>query len=101
MFVMHCSQFFEFATESQLKQLADKLNGHIKALSGQMYGCRVVQKVSLMFMICFCYSVMQNLFVRFFFKYPKNSTHKKKFFLQIFCECPKSKCIKVSLLCNI
>ena len=47
--VMHCSQFFEFATESQLKQLADKLNGHIKALSGQMYGCRVVQKVSLMF----------------------------------------------------
>ena len=70
MFVIHCSQFFEFATESQLKQLADKLNGHIKALSGQMYGCRVVQKVSLMLTICSCYSVMQNLFLLFFCKCP-------------------------------
>ena len=57
-FTMHRSQFFEFATESQLSQLADKLNGHILNLSFQMYGCRVVQKVSLVLMLCFCSSVM-------------------------------------------
>uniref|UniRef100_A0ACD5WMP6 Uncharacterized protein n=1 Tax=Avena sativa TaxID=4498 RepID=A0ACD5WMP6_AVESA len=44
-FELYCSQFFEFATESQLSQLADKLSGHILNLSCQMYGCRVVQKV--------------------------------------------------------
>ncbi|RLM66228.1 hypothetical protein C2845_PM16G02660 [Panicum miliaceum] len=38
-------KFFEFATESQLIQLADQLKGHILQLSLQMYGCRVVQKV--------------------------------------------------------
>uniref|UniRef100_A0ACD5Z088 Uncharacterized protein n=1 Tax=Avena sativa TaxID=4498 RepID=A0ACD5Z088_AVESA len=43
--VGHVMNFFEFATESQLSQLADKLSGHILNLSCQMYGCRVVQKV--------------------------------------------------------
>lgn len=42
-------QFFEFATESQLSQLADQLRGHFLQLSFQMYGCRVVQKVSYLF----------------------------------------------------
>lgn len=59
--VWWCSQFFEFATESQLIQLADKLKGHILELSLQMYGCRVVQKVCSMFSIVYIYSVIKAL----------------------------------------
>lgn len=38
-------QFFEHGTASQIRELADQLNGHVLALSLQMYGCRVIQKV--------------------------------------------------------
>ena len=37
-------RFFEHGTQTQKKQLADKMTGHIFALSIQPYGCRVVQK---------------------------------------------------------
>jgi len=43
-------QFFEHGTESQRKELASQLSGHVLPLSLQMYGCRVIQKVhSLVF----------------------------------------------------
>jgi len=38
-------QFFEHGTESQRKELASQLSGHVLPLSLQMYGCRVIQKV--------------------------------------------------------
>lgn len=38
-------QFFEHGTESQRKELASQLVGHVLPLSLQMYGCRVIQKV--------------------------------------------------------
>lgn len=38
-------QFFEHGTESQRKELASQLTGHVLPLSLQMYGCRVIQKV--------------------------------------------------------
>jgi hypothetical protein len=59
--VLWCSQFFEFATESQLIQLADLLKGHILELSLQMYGCRVVQKVCSMFSIVYVYYAIKAL----------------------------------------
>lgn len=42
-------QFFEHGTASQIRELADQLNGHVLALSLQMYGCRVIQKVCVAF----------------------------------------------------
>jgi hypothetical protein len=39
-------KFFEHGTPEQRKILADKLVGHILSLSMQMYGCRVIQKVT-------------------------------------------------------
>jgi hypothetical protein len=38
-------QFFEHGSSSQRRELADQLFGHALALSLQMYGCRVIQKV--------------------------------------------------------
>ena len=38
-------KFFEHGNQSQKKVLANQMKGHILALSLQMYGCRVVQKV--------------------------------------------------------
>ena len=38
-------QFFEHGTDSQRKELANQLTGHVLPLSLQMYGCRVIQKV--------------------------------------------------------
>lgn len=40
-----CFQFFEHGSASQIRQLAEKLIGHVLILSLQMYGCRVIQKV--------------------------------------------------------
>ena len=41
-------KFFEHGNQSQKKRLAAQMKGHILVLSKQMYGCRVVQKVSSM-----------------------------------------------------
>lgn len=38
-------KFFEHGTSDQKRILADKICGHVLALSLQMYGCRVIQKV--------------------------------------------------------
>jgi Pumilio-family RNA binding repeat len=38
-------QFFEHGSAAQRRELADQLFGHVLALSLQMYGCRVIQKV--------------------------------------------------------
>lgn len=38
-------KFFEHGNQSQKKVLANQMKNHILALSLQMYGCRVVQKV--------------------------------------------------------
>ena len=38
-------KFFENGTQTQKKQLADKMKGQIPELSVNSYGCRVVQKV--------------------------------------------------------
>lgn len=42
-------QFFEHGLASQRRELAGKLFGHVLTLSLQMYGCRVIQKVLLIF----------------------------------------------------
>lgn len=42
-----CFQFFEHGSATQIRELANKLTGHVLALSLQMYGCRVIQKVFL------------------------------------------------------
>lgn len=39
-------KFFEHGNQSQKKTLANQMKGHVLQLSLQMYGCRVVQKVS-------------------------------------------------------
>jgi mRNA-binding protein PUF3 len=39
-------KFFEHGDQNQKKMLATKMKGHVFNLSLQMYGCRVVQKVS-------------------------------------------------------
>lgn len=39
------AQFFEHGTPPQRRELAKQLQGHVLALSLQMYGCRVIQKV--------------------------------------------------------
>lgn len=39
-------KFFELGTPAQKIQLGEALRGHVLELSLQMYGCRVVQKVS-------------------------------------------------------
>lgn len=39
------SQFFEYGSPEQKKELADQLSGQMLPLSLQMYGCRVIQKV--------------------------------------------------------
>jgi pumilio RNA-binding family len=44
---MHPFQFFEHGSPSQIKELAGQLIGRVLALSLQMYGCRVIQKVLL------------------------------------------------------
>lgn len=38
-------KLFEHGNQSQKKILANQMKGHVLALSTQMYGCRVVQKV--------------------------------------------------------
>jgi pumilio RNA-binding family len=38
-------KFFEHGSPTQIKELADQLIGRVLALSLQMYGCRVIQKV--------------------------------------------------------
>jgi mRNA-binding protein PUF3 len=38
-------KFFEHGNQVQKTILAEQMKGHILALSMQMYGCRVVQKV--------------------------------------------------------
>ncbi len=38
-------KFFEHGNQSQKKVLANQMKNHVLALSLQMYGCRVVQKV--------------------------------------------------------
>lgn len=45
-------KFFEHGDQNQKKILANKMKGRVLDLSLQMYGCRVVQKVSLK--TCFC-----------------------------------------------
>lgn len=40
-------QFFEHGTQQQRRELASQLVGHVLVLSLQMYGCRVIQKVSV------------------------------------------------------
>ena len=40
-------KFFEHGNQQQKKQLAEKMRGNMPFLSQQMYGCRVVQKVSI------------------------------------------------------
>jgi mRNA-binding protein PUF3 len=40
-------KFFEHGDQNQKKILANKMKGRVLDLSLQMYGCRVVQKVSL------------------------------------------------------
>lgn len=39
-------KLFEHGNQPQKKILANQMKGHILTLSTQMYGCRVVQKVS-------------------------------------------------------
>lgn len=39
-------KFFEHGNQSQKKVLANQMKNHVLTLSTQMYGCRVVQKVS-------------------------------------------------------
>jgi mRNA-binding protein PUF3 len=41
-------KFFEHGDQNQKKILANKMKGRVLDLSLQMYGCRVVQKVSPM-----------------------------------------------------
>jgi pumilio RNA-binding family len=43
-------KLFEHGTQVQKTVLANTMEGHILALSLQMYGCRVVQKVATMFL---------------------------------------------------
>ena len=38
-------KLFEHGKQSQKKALVNQMKGHVLALSTQMYGCRVVQKV--------------------------------------------------------
>ena len=48
LFLTQCSifsQFFEHGSTAQIKELAGQLIGRVLALSLQMYGCRVIQKV--------------------------------------------------------
>ena len=40
-------KFFEHGDQTQKKILANKMKGQVRQLSLQMYGCRVVQKVSI------------------------------------------------------
>jgi mRNA-binding protein PUF3 len=40
-------KLFEHGNQAQKKILANQMKGRVLALSMQMYGCRVVQKVSL------------------------------------------------------
>lgn len=40
-------KFFEHGNQSQKTILAKQMEGHVVSLSLQMYGCRVVQKVSI------------------------------------------------------
>ena len=42
-------KFFEHGDQTQKRILANRMKGHVVTLSLQMYGCRVVQKVSLMY----------------------------------------------------
>ena len=48
LFLTQCSvfsQFFEHGSTAQIKESAGQLIGRVLALSLQMYGCRVIQKV--------------------------------------------------------
>jgi mRNA-binding protein PUF3 len=42
-------KLFEHGDQSQKKRLGNEIKGHVSSLTLQMYGCRVVQKVSLSF----------------------------------------------------
>jgi mRNA-binding protein PUF3 len=42
-------KLFEHGNQTQKKILANQMKGHVLALSTQMYGCRVVQKVRQIF----------------------------------------------------
>lgn len=45
-------KFFEHGDQTQKKILATKMKGQVRQLSVQMYGCRVVQKVSHCTILC-------------------------------------------------
>lgn len=47
-------KFFEHGNQSQKKILANQMKGRILTLSLQMYGCRVVQKVSTTYIWILC-----------------------------------------------
>ena len=54
-------KFFEHGNQSQKKALANRMKNRVLSLSRQMYGCRVVQKVSpptlpLVFAIALAYN---------------------------------------------
>jgi hypothetical protein len=44
-------QFFEHGSTTQIKELSDQLIGRVLALSLQMYGCRVIQKVLISYFL--------------------------------------------------
>lgn len=50
-------QFFEHGTQSQRKELASQLTGHVLPLSLQMYGCRVIQKVTFVLFILILFPI--------------------------------------------
>lgn len=54
-------QFFEHGSSAQRRELADQLFGHVLALSLQMYGCRVIQKV---------FSIFKEFILQFVFEHP-------------------------------
>ena len=46
-------KFFEHGNQAQKKLLANQMRNHVLALSMQIYGCRVVQKVGLILSLWF------------------------------------------------
>ena len=47
-------KLFEHGNQVQKRVLAEQMKNHVMELSMQMYGCRVVQKVSLVFSLLNC-----------------------------------------------
>ena len=64
-------QFFEHGLPPQRRELANKLFSHVLTLSLQMYGCRVIQKVLLIYdwNTYFCYLIVP-VFLRSMDLYP-------------------------------